>query len=108
MLGPVLERLHNEMLSPKIDLTFQRIMDAGLLPPPPKELQDSELKVEFVSTLAQAQKMVGLGSMDRLLGTVGNLAAGSGDPSGMGQDRQGSSRRSLRGDAGRRAEYHRS
>lgn len=81
MLGPVLERLHNEMLSPKIDLTFQRIMDAGLLPPPPKELQDSEIKVEFVSTLAQAQKMVGLGSMDRLLGTVGNLAAGSGDAS---------------------------
>ena len=81
MLGPVLERLHNEMLSPKIDLTFQRIVDAGILPPPPKELQDVDLKVEFVSTLAQAQKMVGLGSLDRLLGTVGNLAAGSGDGS---------------------------
>jgi hypothetical protein len=81
MLGPVLERLHNEMLSPKIDLPFQRIVDAGILPPPPKELQDVDLKVEFVSTLAQAQKMVGLGSLDRLLGTVGNLAAGSGDGS---------------------------
>jgi hypothetical protein len=69
------------MLSPKIDLTFQRIVDAGILPPPPKELQDVDLKVEFVSTLAQAQKMVGLGSLDRLLGTVGNLAAGSGDGS---------------------------
>lgn len=80
MLGPVLERLHNEMLSPKIDLTFARIVEAGLLPPPPKELQGVDLKVEFVSTLAQAQKMVGLGSMDRLLGTVAQVAAGSGDP----------------------------
>lgn len=74
MLGPVLERLHNEMLSPKIDMTFARIVEAGILPPPPKELQGVELKVEFVSTLAQAQKMVGLGSMDRLLGTVGNIS----------------------------------
>lgn len=74
MLGPVLERLHNEMLSPKIDLTFARIIEAGILPPPPKELQGVELKVEFVSTLAQAQKMVGLGSLDRLLGTVGSIA----------------------------------
>lgn len=74
MLGPVLERLHNEMLSPKIDLTFARIVEAGILPPPPKELQGVDLKVEFVSTLAQAQKMVGLGSMDRLLGTVANVA----------------------------------
>ena len=79
MLGPVLERLHNEMLSPKIDLTFSRIVEAGLLPPPPPELNDVDLKVEFVSTLAQAQKMVGLGSLDRLLGTVAQVAAGSGD-----------------------------
>ncbi len=81
MLGPVLERLHNEMLSPKIDLTFARIVEAGILPPPPKELQGVDLKVEFVSTLAQAQKMVGLGSLDRMLGTVAQVAAGSGDPS---------------------------
>lgn len=79
MLGPVLERLHNELLSPKIEITFQHMTEAGILPPPPKELMDMDLKVEFVSTLAQAQKMVGLGSLDRLLGTVGQIAAGSGD-----------------------------
>lgn len=79
MLGPVLERLHNEMLSPKIDLTFTRIVEAGLLPPPPKELQGVDLNVEFVSTLAQAQKMVGIGALDGFLGRVANVAAGSGD-----------------------------
>lgn len=79
MLGPVLERLHNEMLSPKIDLTFARIVEAGLLPPPPPELQGMDLSVEFISTLAQAQKMVGIGAMDGFLGRVAQLAAGSGD-----------------------------
>jgi hypothetical protein len=81
MLGPVLERLHNELLSPKIDMTFQMMADAGILPPPPPELEGADLNVEFVSTLAQAQKMVGIGSLDRYLVTVGNLAAGSGDAS---------------------------
>jgi hypothetical protein len=38
------------------------------------ELQDQELKIEFVSTLAQAQKAIGLQAIDRLLGTVGAIA----------------------------------
>ncbi len=74
MLGPVLERLHNELLSPAIDIIFFRIMDAGLLPPPPAELQGVDLKVEFVSVLAQAQRAVGTQAVDRLLGTVAGIA----------------------------------
>lgn len=74
MLGPVLERLHNEMLSPLIDLTFSAMVRSGILPTPPQELQGQELKVEFVSTLAQAQRAVGLASLDRMLMTVGNIA----------------------------------
>jgi hypothetical protein len=81
MLGPVLERLHDEMLSPLIDITFARIISAGLLRsmPPPPEMQGQDLKIEFVSTLAQAQKAVGLASFDRLLGTVALIAQGSQD-----------------------------
>jgi hypothetical protein len=81
MLGPTLERLHGEALAPLIDLTFDDIMAAGLVGPPPPELSEQNLKVEFVSTLAQAQKAVGLGSLDRLLNTVGAIAAGKQDPS---------------------------
>jgi hypothetical protein len=80
MLGPVLERLHDEMLSPLIDITFARLLEAGALPPAPPELNGVELKVEFVSVLAQAQRAVGLGAIDRLLGTVGLLASSSQDP----------------------------
>lgn len=78
MLGPVIERLHNEQLSPLIDQTFDAIVTAGLLRgrlAPPPELQGMDLKVEFVSTLAQAQKMVGLGALDRLIGTVAQIGA---------------------------------
>lgn len=79
MLGPVLERLHNEMLSPLIDLTFSNMVRSGLMPVPPQELQGMDLKVEFVSSLAQAQRAVGLASVDRLLMTVGNIAQAKGD-----------------------------
>lgn len=74
MLGPVLERLHNEMLSPLIDITFDRVVEAGILPPPPPEMQGMDLQVEFVSMLAQAQRAVGTSSIDRLIGTVGLIA----------------------------------
>lgn len=74
MLGPVLERLHNEMLDPLIDITFNYLIEGNLLPPPPEELQGVDLKVEFVSTLAQAQRAVGVQAVDRLLGTVGAIA----------------------------------
>ena len=74
MLGPTLQRMDNELLSPFIDLTFAKIVAAGILPTPPKEMQGNELKVEFISTLAQAQRAVGLGSIERMLGTVGAIA----------------------------------
>jgi hypothetical protein len=74
MLGPVLERLHNEMLAPLIDIAFDKIVEAGALPPPPPEMQGMDINVEFVSMLAQAQRAVGTGSIDRLLGTVGMIA----------------------------------
>jgi hypothetical protein len=74
MIGPVLERLHDELLKPLIDMTFDYCAEAGILPPPPKELQGVELNVEFISTLAQAQRIVSAQGMDRLLATVGNIA----------------------------------
>lgn len=75
MLGPVLERLHNEMLAPLVDLTFDRLVEANVLPEPPQELQGANLNVQFVSTLAQAQRAIGVQSVDRWLGTVSSLAA---------------------------------
>lgn len=75
MLGPVLERLHNELLQPLIDTTFEYAAEAGILPEAPPELEGMELSVEFISVLAQAQRAVATQGMDRLLGTVGQMAA---------------------------------
>lgn len=74
MLGPVLERLHNELLDPLIDMTFSRIVEAGILPPPPPEMQGVDLNVEFVSMLAQAQRAIGTNSVDRFVGGMGMVA----------------------------------
>lgn len=75
VLGPVLERLQDELLAPLVDITFDRMMDTGILPPPPPELQGVELEIEFISALAQAQRAVASGAVDQLLGTVGQMAA---------------------------------
>jgi len=74
MLGPVLERLHNELLDPLIETTFTRMLEAGVLPPPPEEMQGMELNVEFVSMLAQAQRAIGTNGVDRFVGNLGAVA----------------------------------
>jgi hypothetical protein len=74
MLGPVLERLHSEQLDPLIDRTFSVMLRNGLVPPPPPELQGMDLKVEYVSMLAQSQKAVATRSLDRYVGAVASLA----------------------------------
>tara|TARA_Y100000310_G_scaffold139817_1_gene139158 strand:- start:81 stop:1565 length:1485 start_codon:yes stop_codon:yes gene_type:complete len=74
MLGPVLERLHAELLDPLIDRTFNILTKAGVLPLPPQELQGSELQVEYVSILAQAQRMVAVTGIERLAGFGAQLA----------------------------------
>ena len=74
MLGPVLERLHNELLDPMIEMTFSRMVEAGIVPPPPEELQGMDISVEFVSMLAQAQRAIATNGIDRFVGNLGAVA----------------------------------
>ena len=73
-LGPVLEQLHGEFLDKLIDKTFNQLISKELLPPPPEELQGSTLKVNYISSLAQAQRAVATGTIERLAGFVSNAA----------------------------------
>jgi len=75
MLGPVLERLHNELLDPLIDRTFAIAERAGIVPEPPEVLQETPIKVEYISMLAQAQQAIGIGAIERTLAFVGQMAA---------------------------------
>lgn len=74
-LGPVFNRLDSDLLHPMIDRTFNIMMRKGLLPEPPEELHGSVLKVEYESVMAQAQRAVSTGGLERFMGFVQQLAA---------------------------------
>lgn len=86
MLGPVLERQTDDLLDPLVDMVFNQMLEqsiprwmgllpgAPLIPPPPKELADMDLRVEFTSILAQAQKAIGVSSIERAIGFAGQVA----------------------------------
>lgn len=74
LIGPVLERLHDELFIPLINRTFELMGKFNALPPVPEELAGRGLKVEFLSTLAQAQKLVSTGGMQQLMAFIGNAA----------------------------------
>ena len=75
LLGPVLEQFHGEVLEPMTKRSFGICLRNGLFPPMPEEITEDELKVNFVSLLAQAQKMAAMPAVEETLGLVGNLAA---------------------------------
>lgn len=74
-LGPVLEQLNQDLLDPLIDIIFDIHLKQNLLPEIPEELQGLELKVEYISVMSQAQKLVGLGGLERFLGYAGQAAS---------------------------------
>lgn len=65
-LGPVLERMNQDLLDPLIENTFDIMLAQGQIPEPPEELGGMDLKVEYISMMAQAQKLIGIGGLDRL------------------------------------------
>lgn len=73
-LGTVLEALQDELLDPLIDRVYSILQRRGRLPPPPKVLQGRDFDVEYVSIMAQAQKMLGKVGLESLATFTGNLA----------------------------------
>jgi len=69
-LGPVLERTNDELLDPLIDRAYHMMDDQGLLPDPPEALTGVKLKVEYISIMAQAQKLVGVVGQDRFVMSI--------------------------------------
>lgn len=74
-LGPVLENIYNNQLEPVIERTYAIMNRRRMLPPPPPDLQNRDLDIEYTSMLAQAQKAVATGSIERGVGFVGQLSA---------------------------------
>jgi hypothetical protein len=74
VLGPVLERFNKDVLSPLIDRVFAIMARRGLIPDAPPELENVELRVEYISIMAQAQKIQSLATLERFSSYVSNLA----------------------------------
>ena len=73
--GPFIHKIKDEFLDPSINRTYNIALRAGKLPPPPEEIQGMELKIEYISVLAQAQKMVGTTAIEQHTRFVGTIAA---------------------------------
>ncbi len=70
LLGPVVDLKHNDLLTPIIRRTLSIAADRHLLPPPPRELVEAlvageDVRIEYMSVLAQAQRLLGLGAIER-------------------------------------------
>ena len=74
-LGPVLERIHDELLNPFLNRIIQILWRAGRLPPLPAKLRGANIRVEYVSIMAQAQKILGTASIERFSSFSGSLSA---------------------------------
>lgn len=74
MLGPVLERLHSELLDPLVTSTFNYMVEANKVPEPPEELQGKTLNVEYISVLAEQQKNSSAQGIIKLTQEIGMLA----------------------------------
>lgn len=80
VLGPVLEGLNQDLLDPLIDNQFAFGFEQGRFPPPPPELEGVDLKVEYVSVMAQAQKLTGISNIERTVGFAINISTQTQNP----------------------------
>lgn len=74
LMGPVLERFENEALDPAIRRIYGIMERRGLIPEAPRQIQEAELEIQYVSILTTAQSAVSAIPTERLLGLAGNLA----------------------------------
>lgn len=81
-VGPILELWQgDEFIKALIDRTFAIGMRTGAFPPPPKEIQGMDIKIQYTSVLAQAQKMVDIQAID--IWTAGVLQEVGVNPSSL-------------------------
>lgn len=73
MMGPVLERLHSELLDPLVSNTFNFMLERNVLPEIPDDLNGKNLSVEYVSVLAEAQRNSSVTGIVRWAQQIGML-----------------------------------
>lgn len=67
LLSPMLSRLNSEFTGPLIERTFQLMLRHGMVDAPPESLAGADMKIEYLSPIAQAQRMTEMDSVMRSL-----------------------------------------
>ena len=76
LLGPTLGRLQSDFLDPLIERTFKVLYRYRMLPPIPEVLLQSgaELEIEYLGTMARAQKYDEVAATERWLANIAAMA----------------------------------
>lgn len=72
-LGPILGRMHFEFLRPLVNRTFNIMARKDMFPPAPESIQGRELRVQYTSQIARAQKTAEAENFTRVFGLVAPL-----------------------------------
>lgn len=72
-IGPVLEQFNQDLLNPLINTTFQYALELGKFPPIPEALHGVPLRVEYISVMQQAQKLISLDGVNKFNSFMQNL-----------------------------------
>lgn len=84
MLGPIIHKLTEELHNPLIEAVFTIMYEQSenmwgteleaqaLFPAPPQEIEGHELKIRYISILAQAQRSLGSSAIEKILGIASN------------------------------------
>ena len=73
-LGPALRNVNNDLLRPLVIRAFQQAARAGRIAQPPRALEAQPIKIRFVSSLALAQRVDEIQSIERVSIFVGQMA----------------------------------
>ena len=74
MLGSLIERQMSEMLDPMIERISGIMTRRGMFPDLPEELQGRDIKIEYMSILANIQKQAGYSGIEVLVNMAGMMA----------------------------------
>jgi len=74
VMGPILGRLHSELLRPIIDRVFNMLYRKKELGEIPKQLKGKQLDIKYVSQISRAQRASEADTLQRVIQSVGALA----------------------------------
>lgn len=74
LIGHVLERLQDELFNNLIEWIYFNMNKYNMLPEVPESLAGNEIKVEYTSSMAQAQKIAGTSTIEQFTAFIANVA----------------------------------